>query len=75
VICGKNESGEYQVINEFTDQLNTITGLLEFNNRLISCGIDKNMVIYDIIESKDPPIVKRHRSDNFLMSCFTSKKK
>lgn len=38
------------MISEFTDHMSTITGLLEFNNRLISCGIDKNIVVYDIVK-------------------------
>lgn len=60
VICDVNtevsEQQKYKVINEFTDHSSTITGLIELSKstRLISCGIDKNIFIYDIIE-KAPP--------------------
>ena len=66
VICSL---GELQPVAEFSDHTSTITGLLEFNNRLISCGIDKNIVVYDIIATKKAPKMSQ---SNSLWSCFIS---
>ena len=67
VICGETD---FKTVAEFSDHTSTITGLLEFNKRLISCGIDKNIVIYDIIETKKKA-TKQQRSKS-LFSCFMS---
>ena len=42
VICdASNTESALEIIQEMSDHVNTITGLLELNNRLISCGIDR----------------------------------
>lgn len=51
VICDNNDPDKpLDIVQELSDHTNTITGLLELNNRLLSCGIDKNIVVYDIVE-------------------------
>ena len=76
VICEKKDIGpsaEFAVIAEFGDHMSTITGLLEFNGRLVSCGIDKNIVTYDIIK-KQPISSSRPKSTGSIWSCFTTSK-
>jgi hypothetical protein len=46
VICDMLKSLE--VIQELTDHTGTITGFVEIDSKLISCGIDKSIVVYDI---------------------------
>ncbi|TNV82776.1 hypothetical protein FGO68_gene14731 [Halteria grandinella] len=78
-ICGRlsNDDEEYKVVAEFTDHISTITGLLEFNNRLISCGIDKNIVVYDIVKKpiQSGQLKKSDGAGQSLFSCFFSKPK
>ena len=54
VICDtKNEQeAPLEIVQEFSDHVNTITGLIEMNNRLITCGVDKSIVVYDIKEKQ-----------------------
>ena len=58
VICDINVPDEqkFRVVAEFTDHSSTITGLIELSKstRLISCGIDKSIFIYDINEKEAP---------------------
>ncbi len=35
-------------MQEITDHTGTITAIIEIGQKLITCGIDKNLVIYDI---------------------------
>ncbi|CDW71136.1 traf-type zinc finger family protein [Stylonychia lemnae] len=73
----KGQEETYQLVQEFQDHVNTITGLLEINDRLISCGIDRNIVVYEIIEKhikvKQPESIQKQTKMNCLLSCFTSK--
>lgn len=63
-----------KVLAEFTDHMSTITGLLEFNTRLISCGIDKNIVVYDIVK-KVHSIQRPVEPETSFWSCFVTKPK
>jgi hypothetical protein len=42
-----------------TDHTGTITAMLELDNKLITCGIDKNIVVYDIKIKKGKLIKKK----------------
>ena len=49
VICDLKK--ELETIQELTDHNSTITGLIELDSKLISCGIDKNILVYEIKSS------------------------
>ena len=56
------------MLTEFSDHLSTITGMLEFNQRLITCSNDKNLVVYDIV--KQQSAYEKRKGSVSLWSCF-----
>lgn len=46
VIC--DYLNELEIVQELTDHNSTVTAMIELDSKLISCGLDKNIVIYDI---------------------------
>jgi hypothetical protein len=50
VIC-EYKRREIKIVKELSDHISTITGLIEIDGKLISCGIDKNILVYEIKEN------------------------
>eukprot|EP00347_Sterkiella_histriomuscorum_P004373 403360704 len=78
VICDTNSEQPLEIIQELSDHVNTVTGLLELNKRLISCGIDKQIVVYEIVGKQVPQIALQSQDDLLkkntgLFSCLFSK--